>query len=153
MRAASRITRAPLAYRSAGQFSDRIWNSRIPLVITPARLKLLHESDQWHSARESTLLLVDTVKYVGPLKVNSTYLVNAHRNLCARNDYQNLGVNGARAGAMNDTIQAGLSRHPTTDQPMVLLYALIGTVRVFGKKIHSRMPLDPTHVRLKRTRV
>jgi hypothetical protein len=28
-----------------------------------------------------------------------------------------------------------------------------GTVRVFGRHLHSRMPLDPTHVRLKRTRV
>lgn len=27
--------------------------------------------------------------------VNSTYLVNSGRNLCSRNDYQNLGVNGA----------------------------------------------------------
>jgi hypothetical protein len=27
------------------------------------------------------------------------------------------------------------------------------TVRVFRQKLHSRMPLDPTHVRLKRTRV
>jgi hypothetical protein len=27
------------------------------------------------------------------------------------------------------------------------------TVRVFGRNLHSRMPLDPTHVRLKRTRV
>jgi hypothetical protein len=26
-----------------------------------------------------------------------------------------------------------------------------GTVRVFGRNLHSRMPLDPTHVRLKRT--
>jgi hypothetical protein len=29
----------------------------------------------------------------------------------------------------------------------------VGTVRVFGRNLHSRMPLDPTHVRLKRTRV
>jgi hypothetical protein len=27
------------------------------------------------------------------------------------------------------------------------------TVRVFDSNLHSRMPLDPTHVRLKRTRV
>jgi hypothetical protein len=26
-----------------------------------------------------------------------------------------------------------------------------GTVRVFGRNLHSRMPLDPTQVRLKRT--
>merc|ERR1711990_643341 len=58
--------------------------------------------------------------------VNSTYLVNARRNLCARGDYQNLGVNGARVGAMNTTIQGGLSRAPDSDQPVVLLYALIG---------------------------
>jgi hypothetical protein len=28
-----------------------------------------------------------------------------------------------------------------------------GTVRIFGRNLHSRMPLDPTHVRLKRTYV
>jgi hypothetical protein len=30
---------------------------------------------------------------------------------------------------------------------------ITSTVRVFDRKLHSRMPLDPTHVRLKRTRV
>jgi hypothetical protein len=29
----------------------------------------------------------------------------------------------------------------------------LSTVRVFGRNLHSRMPLDPTHVRLKRTYV
>jgi hypothetical protein len=36
-------------------FSDIILRSRMPLDPTPARLKLLHACDQWHSSRESTL--------------------------------------------------------------------------------------------------
>lgn len=58
--------------------------------------------------------------------VNSSYLVNRGRNRCAHRDYQNLGVNGARAGSMNSTIQEGLSRAPETDVPAFVLYALIG---------------------------
>jgi hypothetical protein len=38
--------------------------SRMPLVPTPARLKLLQACDQWHSSRVVTLLLVDTVNCV-----------------------------------------------------------------------------------------
>eukprot|EP00039_Didymoeca_costata_P019377 m.337296 g.337296 ORF g.337296 m.337296 type:complete len:579 (+) comp18097_c0_seq1:203-1939(+) len=58
--------------------------------------------------------------------VNSTYMVNRHRNRCAHRDFQNLGVNGARAGAMNTTIQQGLSRDPQSDLPLLVYYALIG---------------------------
>jgi acyloxyacyl hydrolase len=57
--------------------------------------------------------------------VNSSYLVNRRRNRCTHRDYQNLGVNGARAGSMNETIQEGLSRSDL-DHPALVLYALIG---------------------------
>ena len=41
-------------------------------------------------------------------------------------DYQNVGVNGARSGAMNETIKYGLARNQDTDYPLVVFYALIG---------------------------
>jgi hypothetical protein len=37
-------------------FFDRILHSRIPLVPTPARMKLVHVRDQWHSSRVSTII-------------------------------------------------------------------------------------------------
>jgi hypothetical protein len=37
-------------------FSDRKLHMRMPLVLMPARLKLLHARDQWHFSRESTAL-------------------------------------------------------------------------------------------------
>lgn len=57
--------------------------------------------------------------------VNSSYEITRGRNLCAHRDYQNLGVNGARVGAMNTTIQQGLSRSQA-DHPLLVMYALIG---------------------------
>jgi hypothetical protein len=44
-------------------------HSRMLLDPTPARLKLLHACDQWHSSRESIFLPVDTVNCVATLKV------------------------------------------------------------------------------------
>jgi hypothetical protein len=37
-------------------FGRNVLHSRIPLVPTPARLKLLHACYQWHSSRVSTFL-------------------------------------------------------------------------------------------------
>lgn len=44
-----------------------------------------------------------TLTYRGP--VNSTYLVNRQRNRCSHRDYQNIGVNGARAQSMDDIMK------------------------------------------------
>ena len=62
--------------------------------------------------------------------VNSSYLVNRNRNRCAHRDYQNLGVNGARAGSMNDTIQRGLSRDPKSDHPALVMYVFVGAIEI-----------------------
>ena len=40
--------------------------------------------------------------------VDSVYMKMKARNLCTHRDFQNLGVNGARAGAMNSTIQVSV---------------------------------------------
>jgi hypothetical protein len=42
--------------RARCAFFDRNLHSRMPLVPTPARLKLLHACNQWHSSRVSTFL-------------------------------------------------------------------------------------------------
>eukprot|EP00055_Hartaetosiga_balthica_P002540 m.4324 g.4324 ORF g.4324 m.4324 type:complete len:578 (+) comp2213_c0_seq1:258-1991(+) len=57
---------------------------------------------------------------------NSTYMVMRSRNLCSHRDFQNIGVNGARASSMNDSIQASMARNQETDFPALVMYALIG---------------------------
>ena len=50
-----RVGLAPLGCGWYGAWvSSWILHSRMPLVPTPARLKLLHACDQWHSSRVST---------------------------------------------------------------------------------------------------
>ena len=41
------------------------------------------------------------------------------------NDFQNIGVNGARSGAVHDLIDA-LARNPEDDHPVLLWLSLIG---------------------------
>jgi acyloxyacyl hydrolase len=41
-------------------------------------------------------------------------------------DYQNIGVNGARSGAMQRDISRTLARNQTLDQPLLLFFALVG---------------------------
>jgi acyloxyacyl hydrolase len=48
------------------------------------------------------------------------------RNRCSHRDFQNIAVNGARAGSMNDTIVQSMARNQTADQPAIVVYALIG---------------------------
>jgi hypothetical protein len=49
--------------------STRILYSRVPLVPTPARLKLVHAYDQWYSSRVVTLSPLNTVNSDQTLKV------------------------------------------------------------------------------------
>jgi hypothetical protein len=49
-------------------FLDRNLRSRMPLVSTPACLKLFHACGQWHSSRVATFLPVDTVNDGATLK-------------------------------------------------------------------------------------
>jgi len=45
--------------------------------------------------------------------------------LCSHRDYQNIGVDGARSGAMTHIVQS-MARNQSADQPVFLTYALIG---------------------------
>ncbi|XP_056010482.1 acyloxyacyl hydrolase-like isoform X2 [Ostrea edulis] len=58
--------------------------------------------------------------------VDSVYKRLFERNHCNHRDYQNIGVNGAKASSMADTIQLSFKRNITHDQPMIVFYALVG---------------------------
>ena len=58
--------------------------------------------------------------------VDSTYLRLREINRCNHRDYQNIGVNGARASAMADTIVKSLARNGLKDNPVFLMLALVG---------------------------
>lgn len=58
--------------------------------------------------------------------VDSTYLRLRSINRCNHRDYQNIAVNGARSQSMNRTIVGGFRRHPTLDNPVFLVLALVG---------------------------
>eukprot|EP00276_Gloeochaete_wittrockiana_P015046 CAMPEP_0184336098 /NCGR_PEP_ID=MMETSP1089-20130417/4522_1 /TAXON_ID=38269 ORGANISM="Gloeochaete wittrockiana, Strain SAG46.84" /NCGR_SAMPLE_ID=MMETSP1089 /ASSEMBLY_ACC=CAM_ASM_000445 /LENGTH=547 /DNA_ID=CAMNT_0026661037 /DNA_START=11 /DNA_END=1654 /DNA_ORIENTATION=- len=61
----------------------------------------------------------------GPLQ--SIYLQMRQRNLCNHRDFQNIGVNGARSGAMQPPgIIDSMARKQTSDHPALVFYALVG---------------------------
>ncbi len=85
-------------------------------------------SSQTNRYSASTGFAVNDSRFVHDItgNVNSTYLVLRERNRCVHRDYQNIAVNGARAGAMDDHIQQTMARNQTRDAPVSLMYALIG---------------------------
>ena len=71
--------------------------------------------------------------------VDSTYLRLREFNRCNHRDYQNIGVNGARASAMADTIVKSLARDGLKDNPVFLMLALIGNDVCNGHHDSSHM--------------
>lgn len=61
-----------------------------------------------------------------PWWTDSVYLKLNELNRCNHRDYQNIGVNGADSGSMNDTIQYSMARSPKNDYPLLVFYSLIG---------------------------
>lgn len=59
------------------------------------------------------------------IPIDSLYLRMRERNLCNHRDYQNVGVNGARSGAMDDNVIKSIARNQT-DSPVLLIYELVG---------------------------
>ena len=59
-------------------------------------------------------------------EVDSSYLRLLELNRCNHRDYQNIGVNGARASAMADEIVKTFARRGSDDNPVFLTLALIG---------------------------
>ncbi len=58
--------------------------------------------------------------------VDSSYLRFIELNRCNHRDYQNIGVNGARASAMAEEIVKTFARRGVEDNPVFLTLALIG---------------------------
>ncbi|PVD20558.1 hypothetical protein C0Q70_18714 [Pomacea canaliculata] len=58
--------------------------------------------------------------------IDSLYLRLWQRNHCNHRDYQNIGVNGADSFSMVKPIMESLARKQQTDQPLVVIYALVG---------------------------
>lgn len=58
--------------------------------------------------------------------INSSYQVMNTRNRCTHRDFQNIGVNGARSGSMNETIKYAIARNQTGDYPALVTIALVG---------------------------
>ena len=56
----------------------------------------------------------------------SIYQRLLRRNGCNFNDFQNIAVNGARAGAMAGNIVEGMSRFANRSKPLLVILALIG---------------------------
>ncbi|KRX10792.1 hypothetical protein PPERSA_00962 [Pseudocohnilembus persalinus] len=63
--------------------------------------------------------------FVDETSVNSFYLNLLERNRCNRNDYQNLGVNGARSGA-ELKLEKAIARDQNNDHPVIVFWELIG---------------------------
>src|SRR5690348_8347744 len=60
------------------------------------------------------------------ISVDSVYKRLWDRNHCNHRDYQNVAVNGARSGAMNNTIVRTMQRNQQQDQPALVFFELIG---------------------------
>jgi acyloxyacyl hydrolase len=60
-----------------------------------------------------------------PLKATSIYSQMRERNRCNANDFQNIGVNGARITSSMGLVES-LARNPNTDQQLLVYLALIG---------------------------
>jgi len=55
------------------------------------------------------------------IPIDSLYKRLRGRNLCNHRDYQNVGVNGARSGAMASNVIKSIARNQTIDSPVLLI--------------------------------
>ncbi len=60
------------------------------------------------------------------LPMSSLYKYMRARNHCNHRDYQNIAVNGARSGALEDNIVISMARNQTLDKPALVLLELVG---------------------------
>eukprot|EP01114_Cavostelium_apophysatum_P007754 TRINITY_DN19938_c0_g1_i2.p1 TRINITY_DN19938_c0_g1~~TRINITY_DN19938_c0_g1_i2.p1 ORF type:complete len:562 (-),score=85.30 TRINITY_DN19938_c0_g1_i2:69-1754(-) len=58
--------------------------------------------------------------------IDSIYKHMVNRNKCNHRDYQNLGVNGCRSGAMADNVILSLARNQKKDHPTLVFFELVG---------------------------
>lgn len=62
----------------------------------------------------------------GGVPMKSIYQRMRERDRCVRNDFQNVGVNGARTSSMADHVMLAMRRNPRVDRPALAILALIG---------------------------
>jgi hypothetical protein len=140
-----------------GEASNGNLHSRgVPLSFTPLlRLKRCHACGQWHSSRAATFLPVGTVNVVHKHKrQNKTSW--KQRMKAANHELRHTLLTGLKAEqdeleAENEAENAALLA--VAEDETAAVHGWNVRCAFFSRNLPSRMPLDPTHVRLKRTRV
>ena len=87
-------------------------------------IKFLELEADWPHLSTVTGFANDTTGLT-PGPNSSIYKMLRQRNRCMHRDYQNISVNGARSGAMQDIVKT-LSRNKTGDHPLTVFYSLVG---------------------------
>lgn len=107
----------PRQFVNASELNPTVFTDLIPM--------LLNEFD-WPEMSSTTGFTTQSWigKPVGP--VGSSYNYTLGRNRCTHRDFQNCGVNGARTSSMASNIMYSLARDQQNDQPLNLMYALVG---------------------------
>ena len=88
-------------------------------------LFMLENEFDWPELSATTGYMNNPYPNINHGPTDSIYLRLRDRNRCNHRDYQNIAVNGAKSGSMDD-IMLSLYRNVSTDYPMILYYALIG---------------------------
>eukprot|EP01084_Bolivina_argentea_P110557 197374_1 len=88
---------------------------------------LLNELDWPHLSTTTAFYnSTDQWKHIIQGPVDSLYLRFLQLNRCNKNDYANMGVNGARSSSMSFHLDQQLRRSPLTDKPAYVNYELLG---------------------------
>jgi hypothetical protein len=122
-----------------------------------------HACDQWHSSRVLSFLPIHTVNCVQTLKALFTFGTGLSYTDFSLTCHQTTRVGSGVGAAKSFTFTCSVTNTGRLhgDEVVQVFHSVSATIkaaakhpvhgaRFFGRNIHSRMPLDPTHVRLKR---
>nr|KAG5708000.1 hypothetical protein BaRGS_025138 [Batillaria attramentaria] len=87
---------------------------------------ILENEIDWPELSTATALGFNNWTEVIRGPIDSLYLRLRQVNRCNHRDYQNIAVNGARSSSMDNPIMESLARIQGKDQPLVVVYALVG---------------------------
>ncbi|XP_071812000.1 acyloxyacyl hydrolase-like [Apostichopus japonicus] len=104
----------------------RAWFSAVEISLQSLEAVPMIVADEIDWPHLSAVTGYKNSSLLAPWWTDSVYLRLRDVNHCNHRDYQNIGVNGADSGSMNDSIQYTLARNPKKDQPLLLFYSLIG---------------------------
>ena len=108
----------PYQYLSVVDWDDKTFANLLPTLENEFDWPMLSASTGFQNSSQWAPDVVG--------KQNSTYQVMWRRNRCVHRDFQNIAVNGARAGSMNSSIVQSMARSQNKDYPALVIYALIG---------------------------